>query len=94
MALLVALAFRHYDVVYRVRLLGTAPGPRLSALAGGWDGRLIAAYALLLVGALPTAMYVAAAVLGAAFVADAVLSWTATGRPPPEHAAEDEEDAG
>jgi hypothetical protein len=93
MALLAVLAFRHYDVVYRVRLRGATSGPRLSALAGGWDGRLIAAYVLLVAGALPVALYVAAAVLGAAFVADAVLIWTATGRPPPAHDAEDQADA-
>jgi Family of unknown function (DUF5941)/CDP-alcohol phosphatidyltransferase len=94
MALLVALAFRHYDVVYRVRLRGTTPGPRVSALAGGWDGRLVAAYVLLVVGALPAGLYVAAAVLGTAFLADTVLSWTSTGRPPPDPDAEEEEDGG
>ncbi len=38
-ALLATLAIRHYDIVYRVRLLGTAPPRRLAVLTGGWPVR-------------------------------------------------------
>ncbi len=38
-ALLATLAIRHYDIVYRVRLLGTAPPRWLALVTGGWPGR-------------------------------------------------------
>ena len=63
-ALLAALTFRHYDLVYRLRHLGTAPAPWVNALSGGWDGRLVAGFVLLAAGALPAGYFVAAAVLG------------------------------
>jgi Family of unknown function (DUF5941) len=80
-ALLAAVAFRQYDLVYRMRLRGTAPAPWVNALSLGWDGRLIGAWLLLVAGALPAGFYVAAAVFGVAFVAEAVSGWVASGRP-------------
>jgi hypothetical protein len=74
-ALLAALAFRHYDIVYRLRHLGTGPATWVSGLAGGWEGRLIVAYLLLLAGALRTGMFVAAGVLAVSFVAESVAGW-------------------
>ena len=38
--------------------------------SGGWDGRLVAGFVLLAAGALPAGFFVAAAVLGAAFVGE------------------------
>ncbi len=38
-ALLATLAIRHYDIVYRVRLLGTAPPRWLALVTGGWPVR-------------------------------------------------------
>ena len=38
-ALLCAITYHHYDVVYRWRQLGTLPSRRLGDAAGGWDGR-------------------------------------------------------
>lgn len=38
-ALLATLAIRHYDIVYRVRLLGTAPPRWLAVVTGGWPVR-------------------------------------------------------
>lgn len=66
-ALLAALAFRHYDLFYR----RDVPARWVNALAGGWDVRLVLAFVLLVAGALPAGYYVAAAVLGVAFVAEA-----------------------
>ena len=66
-ALIAALTFRHYDLVYRRRRVD-----RIGTLALGWDGRLVLGYLLLVAGALPVGFYVMAIMLGAAFVADAV----------------------
>jgi hypothetical protein len=90
-ALLAAVAFRHYDLVYRMRLRGTSPPPWVNAVSLGWEGRLIGAWLLLVAGALPAGFYVAAAVLGAAFVGEAVHGWVASGRPL-AYEADDEED--
>ena len=74
-ALIAALTFRHYDLVYRLRHRAEVPPAWLNALAAGWDGRVLIAWLLLAVGALPAAMYVWAALLGAVSVAESVLSW-------------------
>ena len=95
-ALLAALAFRHYDLVYRMRLQGSTPPRRLGDAAGGWEGRLIGAWLLLALGLLPAGMYVAAGVLGAAFLAESVAGWVRFGRGGPTTGFDDqaeEEDA-
>jgi hypothetical protein len=69
-ALIAALTFRHYDLVYRRRRRD-----RVGTLALGWEGRLLLGYVLLVAGALPAGLYVMAIVLAAAFAADAVLGW-------------------
>jgi hypothetical protein len=79
-ALIFALQFRHYDLVYRLRHRGVVPAPWVSALSLGWDGRIVLAYVLLVTGALPAGYYVVAAVLGVAFVAEAVYGWVVVGR--------------
>jgi Family of unknown function (DUF5941) len=94
-ALLAAVAFRHYDLVYRMRLRGIAPAPWVNAVSLGWDGRLIGGYLLLVAGALPAGFFAAAAVLGLVFVAEAVVGWVAFGRRaqrPAEYEDGDEED--
>jgi Family of unknown function (DUF5941) len=93
-AVLAALTFRHYDLVYRLRHRGVVPARWVSALSGGWDGRVIVAYLLLLAGALPAGYFVAAAVLGVAFVGEAVYGWLAVGRVQRPLEYEDEEDEG
>jgi Family of unknown function (DUF5941) len=93
-ALLAALTFRHYDLVYRLRHRGVVPARWVSALGGGWDGRLVVAPALLVLGALPAGYYVAAALLGAAFVGEAAYGWLAVGRVQRPLEYEDEEDEG
>ena len=74
-ALIAALTFRHYDLVYRLRHRAEIPPAWLNRLAAGWDGRVIIAWLLLALGALPAAMYVWAALLGAVSVAETVASW-------------------
>jgi hypothetical protein len=93
-ALLAALTFRHYDLVYRLRHRGVVPARWVNALSGGWDGRLVVAFVLLLAGALPAGYYAAAAVFGVAFVAEAVYGWLAVGRVQRPLEYEDEEDEG
>lgn len=76
-ALLAALAFHHYDIVYRARIRGTAP-PRCSTLvAGGWElrlGLLVLAAAL---GVAEPAAAVLAPALAGLRVAESAASWTA-----------------
>jgi hypothetical protein len=79
-ALIAALTFRHYDLVYRLRHRGVVPARWVSALSLGWDGRLVLAFVLLVAGALPAGFYVLAIVLGVAFVAEAVYGWAVVGR--------------
>ena len=74
-ALIAALTFRHYDLVYRLRHRAEVPPAWLNALAAGWDGRVVIAWLLLALGALPAAMYVWAALLGVVSVAETVVSW-------------------
>ena len=74
-ALIAALTFRHYDLVYRLRHRAEVPPAWLNRLAAGWDGRVIIAWALLALGALPAAMFVWAGLLGAVSVAEAAASW-------------------
>jgi hypothetical protein len=93
-ALLAALTFRHYDLVYRLRHRGVMPAPWVNGLSGGWDGRLVVAFLLLVAGALPAGYFVAAAVLGTAFVAEAAYAWFAVGRVQRPLEYEDEEDEG
>ena len=81
-ALLAALAFRHYDLAYRPRHQGSTPAAWVNALSGGWDGRLVAGFLLLIAGALPTAFFVAAAVLGTVFVGESLAGWRVRGREP------------
>jgi hypothetical protein len=74
-ALIAALTFRHYDLVYRFRHRAEVPPAWLNALAAGWEGRVIIAWVLLAVGALPAAMFVWAGLLGVVSVAETVAAW-------------------
>jgi Family of unknown function (DUF5941) len=93
-ALLAALTFRHYDLVYRLRHRGVMPAAWLSAISGGWDGRLVIAFLLLVAGALPAGYFVAAAAGGTLFVAEAGYAWFAVGRVQRPYEYDDEEDEG
>lgn len=92
-ALIAALAFRAYDLVYRPRFQGVAPPRWLEVVAGGWEGRLIAGCVLLFAGALPAGMFVLAGLLGALFAVESALSWTRLSVTPLS-VYEDEEDEG
>jgi hypothetical protein len=91
-AVLAVLTFRHYDLVYRLRYRGVTPAPWVTALSLGWDGRLVLAFVLLVAGALPAGYFVLAAVLGVAFVGEAVYGWVVVGRVAQPLGGEDEED--
>jgi hypothetical protein len=74
-ALIAALTFRHYDLVYRLRHRAEVPPPWLNALAAGWDGRVVIAWLLLALGLLPAGMFVWAGLLGAISIAETVAAW-------------------
>ena len=74
-ALLCAIAFRHYDFAYRFARRGAAPPRWLSAIGGGWDGRLIVCASLAAAGAARTGFFAVAAVLAVLSVGEAVASW-------------------
>jgi hypothetical protein len=93
-ALLCALAFRHYDLVYRLRHQGVTPPRWVGNLAGGWDGRLVLGYILLVAGALPAGFFVAAGLLAIVFVAESIAGWRRFGRAQQPATYEDEEDEG
>jgi hypothetical protein len=93
-ALLGAIAFRHYDLVYRLRHMARTPPEWINLLSGGWEGRLIVFCLLLALGALPTADYVVAALLGVVLVAECVQAWTHFSRAQRPVMYEDEEDEG
>jgi hypothetical protein len=78
--LLCAVTYHHYDVVYGLRHRGV-PLPRLvQAAGGGWDGRLLLALVLLLVGGLPGGFYVMAAAVAALFIGTTISQWRHIGR--------------
>jgi phosphatidylglycerophosphate synthase len=91
-ALLCAVTFRHYDIVYRLRQRGVTPPRLLNRAAGGWDGRLLAGLALALAGAAPTGFFVVAALLAIAFVGESIASWLTFGRSQQAPVYEDEEE--
>jgi hypothetical protein len=96
-ALLAALTFRHYDLVYRLRHQGSTPPTWVNLASAGWDGRLLAVSVLLVAGALPAGLFVVAAVLAAMFVGESVAGWRRTLRGQGAGAAElyeEEEDEG
>jgi Family of unknown function (DUF5941) len=79
-ALLAALAFRHYDLVYRLRHRAEVPPRWLNLLAAGWEGRLAIAWVLLALDALPAGMFIWAGLLAAVSVAETVAAWHRFGR--------------
>ena len=78
--LLATLAARHYDIVYRVRTLGTAPSAWLEVAGGGWPLRSAVLIAGSAVGQAELAVTVMALVLAPMVVVDAVVGWRRSGR--------------
>ena len=93
-ALICVLAFRHYDLVYRLRHQGVAPPRWIGNLALGWDGRLVLGYILLVADALPAGFYIAAGLFATAFVAESIAGWRRFGRGQQPVTYEDEEGEG
>jgi Family of unknown function (DUF5941) len=93
-ALLCALAFRAYDLVYRLRHQASTPATWVNALSLGWEGRVILAFVLLAAGALPAGYFVWAAIVAVVFVGEATVSWMAHARGQRTVDYEDEEDEG
>ena len=91
-ALVAALAFHHYDTVYRLRHQGVAPPGWLTVAGGGWDGRLVLGYVLLLIGAVGPGFLVAAIVLGVVYVVESTASWLRFSQPRRPAQYDDEED--
>jgi hypothetical protein len=91
-AVLGVLAFRHYDVVYRLRHQGAPPPDWVGALAGGWEGRVIIAWILLAAGALPAGYFLAAGLLAALLVTETVASWVSFQRRAQPAGAFDDDD--
>jgi hypothetical protein len=77
-ALLGVVAFRQYDLVYRLRYRGGLPAAWVSLVSLGWDGRLVAVLVLLLVGGLPAGLYVMAGLLAIVLVGESIHSWTSS----------------
>lgn len=67
-ALLAVLAYHHYDIVYRTRLLGSGPPPWVTAAAGGWSLRLPLLAAAAAVGGAGTAVVVLAVLVAVVVV--------------------------
>jgi hypothetical protein len=83
--LLAVLAYRHYDIVYRERTRGDAPGAWLVRATGGWESRTVL---LALASALGQARPVALALtvwLATVLIIEGVGSWrrATTGRDAP-----------
>jgi hypothetical protein len=93
-ALLCALAFRAYDLVYRLRHQASTPAAWVNALSLGWERRVILAFVLLAAGALPAGYFVWAAIVAVVFVGEATVSWMAHARGQRTVDYEDEEDEG
>jgi hypothetical protein len=80
-ALLLTLAFHHYDIVYRVRLLGTGPPRWLGVAGGGWPVRLAVLVAAAAVGWTSVAVQVLTVLLAALFTTESVRSWWSAREP-------------
>jgi hypothetical protein len=81
-ALLAALAYHHYDLVYRLRDRGESPPSWLRRGGLGWEGRLVAAAALAAADVLRPALYAAAVLLLVVYVAEGTLAWRRSERTP------------
>jgi hypothetical protein len=79
-ALLCAITYHHYDVVYGYRHRGIELPRWAQAAGGGWDGRLLLGLVLLLAGGLPAGFYVMALVVAALFIGVTIAQWRHIGR--------------
>ena len=93
-ALLAALAYRHYDVVYRERYQGVVPPAWVGVAGLGWDGRATVLLAGWRAGVYPTTATLLAVWCGLLFVSESVAGWVRAAKDPATVAvavADDEE---
>ena len=76
-AFLAAVAYHHYDTVYRLRHTGTGPSPWTYVIGLGYDGRLILVALFVAGGAqvLAYGLWALAVQLGLVFVIESVAGW-------------------
>ncbi len=88
---LCAIAFRHYDIVYRLRHRHEPPPDWINWIGAGWEGRLLIVFALLVLGALPWALYGLGFLLALVSVWESAAGWVKmSARGMEESDAEDE----
>ncbi|MGH3950134.1 MAG: DUF5941 domain-containing protein [Pseudonocardiaceae bacterium] len=90
-ALLSALAFHHYDSVYRLRHQRIAPPQWVRFAGGGWELRLLIGCVLAVLGVLGPGMLIAAIALGAFHVTESVASWRRFTQPAAMYETEEDE---
>ncbi len=73
--LLAAVAYHHYDVVYRQRERGVPPPRWLIWAGGGWDGRVLIVAALAASDALATGAVLLGSWCAVLFVGESVTGW-------------------
>ena len=73
--LLCAIAFRHYDIVYRLRHRREPPPDWVNWVGLGWEGRLLLVYVLVVLGTVPWSLYAAAVLLAVVSVSESALVW-------------------
>jgi Family of unknown function (DUF5941) len=88
-AFLTIVALHHYDTVYRLRHQQLEPPRWITAIGGGWDGRILIASALALGGILDLGFLASAVGLGLVYAGESTMSWLRFGRE--RHAAPDED---
>ena len=74
-ALLCAIAFRHYDIVYRLRHRREPPPDWVNWAGLGWEGRLLLVLVLVVLGTVPWSLYAAALLLAAVSVSESAAVW-------------------
>lgn len=77
---LAAIAFHHYDIVYRLRHQRLPPPRWLGWLGGGWEVRLLVLTASAWAGVLLPVLIAMASWLGLLYVTESAASWIAVAR--------------
>ena len=80
-ALLAAVAFHHYDLVYRLRHQNLTAPAWVRRAGLGWDGRMLLAIVLAATSSVAIGSLVFATWCAVIFVAESIRSWTSLQRP-------------
>src|SRR5690606_2719079 len=75
-AVVAVLAFRYYDVIYRVRVLRMPPSSWALYVAGGWQLRMVVVWAGVVADETPSVLWAMAAWVVAVAVVDSAVGWT------------------